>query len=539
MTTTIVMSTSEISGLSHPTYNSAAARKKYVDDISGSSKTRYADSSNVHFRFQASSLSYASYKHSANTALHSFNTANYITSTNAILRFAGSSNVRFRFPGSANVNWTKITAISSGFDGRLDNLEDNDVFNHTLYSLSANLYNKTWVDAFSGNIDARIDAAGGTLAGSLAGNIGSNFTYGLSGLKFVSSQNISGGTIKNTTIYTSLITDSDRLSQPNSIKFSGDEIKFSCWNRHIMDIGGDDRRIHIRSGSIWGHRNSTILGYSIDPDLGIAINSPTSFTSGYWLQVWGGISGNSLTAHNISSVRLKSSILEISGSSAFSGQVILQANTISGLSTPLWPSSAANKKYVDDREVNIEAQIADISIEDLTDVAIMTPAAGKVLTWIEAQSAWSSQTAQGGVTYISSCTDASISGWTSGQVLTWNGTDWANKYPALTFNVANVRLSANTYLNMTQFNTGAGKSCYVLQASCCNSSCASISGIRVQILDDNSLIYETSSSTIKQGGPLAKSNAASQMKIRFMYSGSHSRFTGYKYGNAFTQVVVY
>lgn len=39
--------------------------------------------------------------------------SNYIGSTQAIARFADSS----------NVNWTKITAISSGFDGRLDTLE--------------------------------------------------------------------------------------------------------------------------------------------------------------------------------------------------------------------------------------------------------------------------------------------------------------------------------------------------------------------------------------------------------------------------------
>ena len=33
-----------------------------------------------------------------------------------------------------------------------------DTFDHTLYSLSSNLYNQTWIDALSGSIDTRIDA---------------------------------------------------------------------------------------------------------------------------------------------------------------------------------------------------------------------------------------------------------------------------------------------------------------------------------------------------------------------------------------------
>jgi hypothetical protein len=96
---------------------------------------------------------YAAYKHSANTGIHSFNIANYITSTTAINRFypsttgkatsgsvaklwtwssnkswyANSSNVRFRFPGSSTAiskflassafkrnNWNSHTWLNSG-----------------------------------------------------------------------------------------------------------------------------------------------------------------------------------------------------------------------------------------------------------------------------------------------------------------------------------------------------------------------------------------------------------------------------------------
>jgi len=50
--------------------------------------------------------------------------------------------------------------------------------------------NKHYTDTISGNLRTSIGA--GVLRGSLVANIGSNYTYGTSGLKFVSSQAISG-----------------------------------------------------------------------------------------------------------------------------------------------------------------------------------------------------------------------------------------------------------------------------------------------------------------------------------------------------------
>jgi len=47
-----------------------------------------------------------------------------------------------------------------------------DLFNHTLYSLSSNLYNQTWIDALSGSIDARLDALEGQEITSWSGATG-------------------------------------------------------------------------------------------------------------------------------------------------------------------------------------------------------------------------------------------------------------------------------------------------------------------------------------------------------------------------------
>jgi hypothetical protein len=224
----------------------------------------------------------------------------------------------------------------------------------------------------------------------------------------------------------------------------------------------------------------------------------------------------------------------------------IYGNQISGLAAPVNPSSAVNKKYVDDREINIEGQIAAINLCNLANVDdSLTEVDNNVLTWLDDQ--WTSQPPKGGVTYISSCTDGlNITGWTSGQVLTWIGetSKWVNKYPALTFNVANVRVSANSYLELANFTTNGGKSSYLLQASVCASGGYTLSGLKIVFYDDSILKYSTSSSHMEQFGPLAKTNANSLTTIRFMYSGTHGptetgAVLGYKYGSAVAQVVVY
>jgi hypothetical protein len=105
----------------------------------------------------------------------------------------------------------------------------------------------------------------------------------------------------------------------------------------------------------------------------------------------------------------------------------------------------------------------------------------------------------------------------------------------ITFNVANVQISANTNLNLARFNTGQGKTCYLWQASCCGSGGASIGNLKVQLLSGSTNKYWTSSATIQQGYPLV--SCEGKIEIRMMYSGSTS-LTGEKYGTAFMNVSV-
>lgn len=84
--------------------------------------------------------------HSANSALHSFSVDNYITSANALATFTDSS----------NVNWTKITAISSGFDGRLDTLEGYDEFDNELYITSSNSIGRFYPSALGKQVSSAV-----------------------------------------------------------------------------------------------------------------------------------------------------------------------------------------------------------------------------------------------------------------------------------------------------------------------------------------------------------------------------------------------
>lgn len=124
-----------------------------------SNKSWYANSSNVRYRFPASST--------------------------AISRYADSSNIRYRFyPSSLGKSLMNFSA------------------NKSLYANSANVRFRfiesggtKWVDLTDGGATTLHSHAGVNPAGSLGANIGSNFTYGISGVKFVSSQNISSNNI--------------------------------------------------------------------------------------------------------------------------------------------------------------------------------------------------------------------------------------------------------------------------------------------------------------------------------------------------------
>lgn len=180
--------------------------------------------------------------------------------------------------------------------------------------------------------------------------------------------------------------------------------------------------------------------------------------------------------------------LQVSGSSYFSGQCIFKGNTISGLADPIYPSAAANKHYVDS------------------------------------------------MAYISSLNDTNLSTLGAGNILTYMGTTskWKNTLPAITFSIANVKISAQQNINLARFNLPGNAKCYVWQASACGSGGSSIADLKIEILSNGTVQYTTSSATVQQGNPLATVIGA--IEVRLAYSGTSAN--GYVYGTGFMNLSI-
>ena len=91
-----------------------------------------------------------------------FNALYQESGTSATSDVAWSGALEFYgFSSNVKDDLLSLFSASTSLDNRIDILEGQDVFDHELYSLSSNLYNRAWIDALSGNIDSRIDALAG------------------------------------------------------------------------------------------------------------------------------------------------------------------------------------------------------------------------------------------------------------------------------------------------------------------------------------------------------------------------------------------
>lgn len=144
LTDNLTLNANTISGLIDPIYPSAAANKHYIDTISGNLAGGLTDTpsnwttltAGTGFEsFEGSigvsgstgvSLDISGYDVISGNAKSGQSAQYWLLqsgSSYSHTNFIASSVAIGRFSDSSNVNWTKITAISSGFDGRLDALE--------------------------------------------------------------------------------------------------------------------------------------------------------------------------------------------------------------------------------------------------------------------------------------------------------------------------------------------------------------------------------------------------------------------------------
>ena len=139
---------------------------------------------------------------------------------------------------------------------------------------------------------------------------------------------------------------------------------------------------------------------------------------------------------------------------------------------------------------------------------------------------------------VSDLDETNISSPASGEVLTWDNTSsgWVNRMPTMTFDLANVRISAQQYITLTKFKCPPNKKVYLWQAAIANSGCNSVSGLRIELLSGSTIVYATSSATLVEGHPLAVTDGGNT-HIRMTYSGS--TITGIEYGTGFMNISVY
>jgi hypothetical protein len=106
----------------------------------------------------------------------------------------------------------------------------------------------------------------------------------------------------------------------------------------------------------------------------------------------------------------------------------------------------------------------------------------------------------------------------------------------MTYNIANIYLSAAQHINLAKFKCPADSKVYVYQAYACNSGQSMIGGLAVEIISGATSKYLTSSATLQQGNPLVCFDGG-DTEINFRYSGTNVE--GSEYGTAMMQVGVY
>jgi len=414
--------------------------------------------------------------------------------------------------------------------------------------------NKLYVDTISSNLDTKIDAVGGGTSPSswtaptavsgiqLAGvgkisgalsigvvdyiasanavnrfadssNIQSKFL--LSGVRYnaLSSQSISGGTIRNSDIITTKI-----IGRKNS---DGD-IEISLWTSNRIKIYDSPATDDLSIDPGFNTWFSKIYGKDSTQQGGLMLYAnPTDNYS--YIKLNG--SGNILlsgTSVNVSS-QLNVGLLDVIG--RISSQQGIYTHFISANNTNLLTGAS--------------------DIESLTDVAEMTPSDNDALVWDNSNSFWSSQVvstsdvAWSGASGFYTISSSVNPRWVSSNAISSNSLivnqiDYS--YPPLTFTIPNIRISANQALNLGKFITPGTTSAYVLQSYCNNSGNNSIGDLSVQMLSGSTIQYSCSSNTLQQETTFSSSKG--NLEFRFTYSGS-SNPTGYQWGTGLIQIGVW
>ena len=387
--------------------------------------------------------------------------------------YAGhSGNADIHFPSSNLTNWLdnvyQASGSSSGFTPHVypdAGPISVDGSNRIYFSGQGN----TTIKSGSNTIIISSSAGSATLDGPMAGNIGSDYTYGLSGLAFISTQTISGGIIKSNFISANNLYVNDKIYHKKDVDT-------------YMDFGANNIVMYGGSYDLLNITTSKVTVNDGTEDIDFVVKGTTD-----------------------------AALLYVNAGSERVGI---------GKAAPLYLLHVDGVAYA--------TVLSGTKIQSTSYISANT---GIIADWVSANT---SNLGSGGD--LDGLSDTDLSSPASGEVLTYDGSNWVNELPSMTYSLANIRLSAQQNINMAKFSCPAGKSIHIWQAYACNSSQTSVADLCVEVLSGTTSLYKTSSSELQQGNPLDV-HQGGDTEIRFMYSGANA--SGIEYGTCMVQLSVY
>ncbi|MCD6346617.1 MAG: hypothetical protein J7L96_04270 [Bacteroidales bacterium] len=207
------------------------------------------------------------------------------------------------------------------------------------------------------------------------------------------------------------------------------------------------------------------------------------------------------------------------------------------LNEAFYSHTAETNKHIDHSTVYINAgeglsgggditQSRTLSVAGYSAISSNASSGQKALSWLNASGsnyhqAYAHSLITSGNPHdisISDLSDVVIDSITEGHSLIYLSNQWKNCNGPITFSTPAIGLRGNRYVNLARFITPSGKQLYTWMAQVSDINGNYVSGLRLELLSGNTVVYSTSSNIVEIGSPLATTSG--DITIRIIYSGA-------------------